>query len=778
VIPVRFSPVITFLLVIWIPAHAVAQNDVDSLFATVAATADDPEAYLKALKDLVKAHPEYAPAYHEIAKLYMAQGTPQSRQNAKRAIEKTLRLDTDNVTYQMTLGDLLWAQGFRSKAEAQFKKIYNRYPDNAEAAYMIGQQKVKQFYHYQDMGRAFKYLAQEDLKKAILHLNRSIELNPKFRDPYYLLGVLYFDQRQPDRLVALSDQLLQRDPDDKDAYLFKGLGLQTQGFFEEAYEAYKAALARMNSEERAQMESVEWVVDEDERGLVNGTDNSEREKFWQQQDPLFLTSFNERRMAHYGRIAYANLHFSRPSKGIGGWQTDMGKTYIRFGSPIRKQTIRPYIFVPEKPTEIIVHTHREHWFYEGFKLTFQNWDGLDGWYFATVDVAALGGEVPTTDRLATEVFKKTPSRYVDPYIPLKYSIPYQLVRFKEADSIRVELSYAVPTNKLLTSENSSIVDLEDGLFLFDEHWQPVYRNVQDVSLDLSKIYHSDIDSLRQNNLLSMRTLKVKPGDYQVIVEARSRNTGTIGTVRQPNQFTLVDQKFSASDLLLARQIEPLIPFPEGRKDLRIMPNPMRTFYRHDPVYIYLEVYNLKRDDFGQTRYEITYQLTPPKDKDIDPTLFLAVDYTSKQGMVEIEAQQKNRELGIDDRGRSDPIPGADSVGDEEGKEQPENIEAKPDQAIDQILKGESQKSAAIQYQVKYVLPKSQLSEEFSKLAKNGIDITRSISAEYEGRSENDFTFLQIDVAQVPVGFYQLVVVIRDLQTGESLRRKTLFRVIQ
>ena len=99
--------------------------------------------------------------------------------------------------------------------------------------------------------------------------------------------------------------------------------------------------------ERAVMESVEGIMPDAERAnlddlprereTVGGThqpwvDSVERVRFWRRQDPLYLTEFNERRMEHYGRVAYANLRFSRPAKGIEGWRTDMGRVIHQTGT--------------------------------------------------------------------------------------------------------------------------------------------------------------------------------------------------------------------------------------------------------------------------------------------------------------------------------------------------------------------------------------------------------------------------------------------------------------
>lgn len=64
------------------------------------------------------------------------------------------------------------------------------------------------------------------------------------------------------------------------------------------------------------------------------TTNEERENFiatlWRLRDPDPDTEENEYREEYYERIAYANQHFT---SGVPGWKTDRGRTYIRWGKP-------------------------------------------------------------------------------------------------------------------------------------------------------------------------------------------------------------------------------------------------------------------------------------------------------------------------------------------------------------------------------------------------------------------------------------------------------------
>jgi len=40
----------------------------------------------------------------------------------------------------------------------------------------------------------------------------------------------------------------------------------------------------------------------------------------------------------------------------------------------------------------------------------------------------------------------------------------------------------------------------------------------------------------------------------------------------------------------------------------VMPMPSRSFVNDRSVFVYYEVYNLKRDEFGQTRYKVSYTI--------------------------------------------------------------------------------------------------------------------------------------------------------------------------
>ena len=198
-----------------------------------------------------------------------------------------------------------------------------------------------------------------------------------------------------------------------------------------------------------------------------------------------------------------------------------------------------------------------------------------------------------------------------------------------------------------------------------------------------------------------------------------------------------------SDLLLASGIQPKTPFPEGRDDLRVTPNPLHTYGRSEPVFIYLEIYNLKKDRFGRTKYRISYRLTRPDREEIHPERFAALDAPDAGATVAIQTI----------------VEGA-------------TIESEDDFWRDEI-------DASVSYRVKYILPeRNKISEEIQNTPRSQEGTETTVTARYQGLKEDDFTFLQIDASSAPAGFHKLIVTVKDLLNGQFAERDVVFRVVE
>ena len=734
---------------------------------------------IEAFEDILSRDADYAPAYNALAKLYLQINTVNGRQRAMRMIQRAIALDPNNAVYRLMRGKIWWAQGFRFRALNQHENVNQKHPKNEEALDGTGMYWVYDFLAQKDNYLKRTY-AQQSKQAAEEVLRKSMALDAMNQKPYYLLGVLYFEDEEWEAFHALMQDLHAHYPTDKNVLLFCGLAEYQIGEYNESHKFYQRAYDLMSLEERELLESIDLLKPADapvpRYAIAASDDGLARDVFWKSQDPLYLSDFNERKMEHFGRMAYSNLRFRRFSADVEGWQTDMGKTYIKFGRYKRRVSIYKKAWdSPESLTSVMI----EFWYYEKFKLKFCG-STDDIWHFcggSWIDVKqrlpikfsafrehreGLAFAMEKTsfsflsrpfNEASPRTFRKTAQRFVDPYLNRKYTLPYQVAAFEERDSVRVELSYMIPKDRFKENAETGKVHFWDGVFLFDEQWQDVYNYRKSVTFALPPTKPAQNAGARHRNdhLLVSRMVAVPQGSYLLAVELLDQTSGAIGVARHREQFVSDSATFHLSDLLVGSDIQARHAFPEGRDDLIITPNPVRTFSPSESVFIYLELYGLTRDTFGKTRYEIAYTIGKPEVDTLSPTLFASQSVIDTIGKTQIDLRKGSAQS-------SQMAPSQDGEG----------IDADADRDI----WGET-KVYRSGGQVHHI------AAEGLKINRSPDgDITRTVTADYEGDRETDFTYLQIDVAQVPAGIYQLTVSARDKQTGQTDRKYAYFRIAE
>ena len=380
---------------------------------------------IKAFEEIISKDKNYAPAYNELAKLHLLDHTVNGRQRAMRMIQQAIASDPDNAEYRLTRGKIWWHQGFRFRALNQFKDMMKKHPENTDVLNSLGMFLVYDFLSQKDRRATFKEMdmrssvfidfkrmamrsrikdfktfAQEAKQEAIQILRKSIELDETNQQPYYLLGILYFEDKYWDAFHALMQALRAQHPDDKNALLFCGLAAYQIGEFNDSHDYYQRALDLMRVEERELLESIDLLAPKEDHASRDTTQTIdallEREMFWKRQDPLYLSDFNERKMAHFGRMAYANLRFRRFSDDVEGWHTDMGKTYIKFGRYRLRVTTYKGTWDSK---EVLNAAMMELWYYENFQFRFCGTTD-DIWHFCGGAVGYLPSAGPPVEMSA------------------------------------------------------------------------------------------------------------------------------------------------------------------------------------------------------------------------------------------------------------------------------------------------------------------------------------------------------------------------------------------
>ena len=606
---------------------------VDSLLAAASDTARAFEKRVSLLKAAANSDTS-GRAAHALGALYMTRGKGHVH-TAERWLKKAVQQRPNDGDIYTSLAEYYWRIGRRTTAIVYAKRGIERDPDNVGTLYWAARFEMWNMTRYLDAERkivnygfdpyrprrtvrtlSLEHYGIEARDAAIGYLIRAIDLDPDHWASHHLLGLVYYEGRMADELIPLFETYLRRHPDNAHAHFFLGLGHQATDRLQRAYAAYADGLAHMSGAEQRFMMGVFLLADPDS----TAPDRVAIREFWTGRDPLFLTEYNERLLEHCRRVAYANLRFGDPLKGIPGWMTDKGQVYIRYGHPIalvaRPAEFRTGVDLPGYMQDYLARrarwqtmsrdfAHRkELWRYEDFTIVFENTDTRDHWKFR---LGWLDFEV--NPRGFKSFVARNPDHFRDPYWAQRYDVPHQVAQFRgENDSVRVEVYYALDAEEVAIEAlraGLKHVNLRQGLFLFDAKWDTLRREIARVQrLPLVKY-----DAVRTGYLLSGDRLNLKAGRYYLAAEVEDRAKKSVGAFRD----TLDVRHFSTdrldiSDLLLARRVVEREDRPFGRNRFLVLSNPLQQYENDGRAVVYFEIYNLQRDDFGATHYKLTFQV--------------------------------------------------------------------------------------------------------------------------------------------------------------------------
>jgi len=207
------------------------------------------------------------------------------------------------------------------------------------------------------------------------------------------------------------------------------------------------------------------------------------------------------------------------------------------------------------------------------------------------------------------VASKEPDRYdISKFEPLNFY--YDPLAFRGPDGkTELQIDFGLPIDEVAkgrSGDQASVV-VERRFALIDQRNNEVARSLQDMALPLS-------GAVLGKGLLARdrARLAVSPGQYQLAVQMWRVESDLLGVYQQPiDVYDFSGDQLMLSDLQVAQKIEEMTKQSDPtfvRGKWSIVTSPSRTFRAGDPVYVYFEVYNLKRDEFGSTRYEVSFSV--------------------------------------------------------------------------------------------------------------------------------------------------------------------------
>ena len=250
-------------------------------------------------------------------------------------------------------------------------------------------------------------------------------------------------------------------------------------------------------------------------------------------------------------------------------------------------------------------------------------------------------------RLAS-VAGREPERYdLSALEPLDFY--YEPLTFRgENGRTDLQVNIAIPIdNVALPGDIDTTIIVERRVALLDNRSAEVRKAKQDLAVPIS-------DGRRGRSLLAMDRLDLTaaPGEYELAVQAWRRDTEMLQVYRQG----VVLPDYSGADLMLsdlqvAQRVTEAGTMPDStfsRGKWNILPAPSRTFYVGDPLFVYFEIYNLVRDTFGATRYEVAYEVRTTVSGEMPKTSFMARIRKGDKESVEVSYEQIGAEPWVSD----------------------------------------------------------------------------------------------------------------------------------
>ncbi|MDX1546984.1 MAG: tetratricopeptide repeat protein, partial [Rhodothermales bacterium] len=503
--------------------------------------------------------------------------------------------------------------------------------------------------------------AQHAYDKAVEHLQKSIEVDPRRRSVYDELMQIYALKGEYADALAMLDEMYKFFPEDDAFWRYLGLAHYRSGNMEAADRSFETALRFMTPEARQAYEDLSFLLPREDRDLYERDPVAFAAQYWTSKDPRYLTTYNERKLEHYFRLTYADLLYGAPDVDLRGWETERGQILVRYGPPrsdvvlvprtdglfearnalagavvstayntdastgdpeaeIRIQNTQSFDAVFSTAAQAFEELNAYNiWEYGPFRFVFEDpfRNGEYRLYSPSAADAATSLLTWQNDYVikTKETLNRYPERYEYEAPGRRIELPYLVSTFKGEDGqTDLYVHYGVPVADVPEDQDMIEVTARVGTFLVGEN--------RDLLVERRRTIYglptAQILSFEQQHLwVDTQAMTAPPGTHDLSVEFETASGQTVAVQRRAVDVPAYDRDaLAVSDLLLAYAVEDA---PDGqplganeivRDGLSILPAPWSVFNRNQPLYIYFETYNLERGPDGQTDYEVEISLVP------------------------------------------------------------------------------------------------------------------------------------------------------------------------
>gem|GEM_PF-1991451 len=533
-----------------------------------------------------------AETLYQQALAHLRENTLDLRRQAIEELEQATLLTPGNPDYELTLARTYYQAGFVRLSRERFTRVTRLTPNDAEARYGLGQVWRRDW---------LKYLDKTSLERAVANLRVAVGLKPSYCDGWLLLVPLLVEQGNVPAAASAAWHAREADPQRPEAMIADAYTAFRAGRVGHADSAFMAGLPRLRRSVRERFEDIAPVATERDTFTLHRLSPSDQAEFvrsfWADNDPDLATRENEAKLEYWSRVSHAFFLYYDPKRRE--WD-ERGEVYVRYGPPAWAdynpvgeplRNISAYgrvTFSSSIPANVLA------WDYPQLGMRVIMRDRLlSEYYELPVSMDQSMDPVPDPEALERlpNVVVTPGGRGVFPSLPPGVEprpADGSIARFEGPDGPRIiaSLEATGPPDDSLWAEyvvlDSARVEIaREGRMLAPSACDPAGAQVADFGG------------------------QYPPGQYMVGITVRDRH-GRRGLYR-----ALVPLEPPASGLSLSDVVVPCgLPIEttsgEAPRTVRLEPNPNARVGAAEPLTAYFEIYHLRLDRDGRSRFEYVY----------------------------------------------------------------------------------------------------------------------------------------------------------------------------
>ena len=300
----------------------------------------------------------------------------------------------------------------------------------------------------------------------------------------------------------------------------------------------------------------------------------------------------------------------------------------------------------------------EYWIYadvgNGIEVVFEQRSNQGAWDYADIPLGR-GRIARIWQDMHPEIVLKgiaaiTPMTYRPDFATGALDFYLASSAFRGQDGLTtLEIYYGIPTPQLhfvAGQDGARIAQLDRGIVVYNQAGDPIYRTSQEMLLAAS----GEATQVPGAYMPEMDRLFLTPGNYRIsvqVLDRQSRKSQVYHIDRVVPEYD-IDDELKISDVELAATIDVADKSRFQKGNIAVIPMASKAYLPTQPVFIYFEIYNLKRNPFGQTKYRVSYVVRSRDQKTIGARILGGVGkmlgQKSEQGVISIEYEQVGTEM--------------------------------------------------------------------------------------------------------------------------------------